>query len=328
MSTLKAINKLVGMFFIAGFLMSCVTVQASGEDEGPVKVLVIGESPTRDYTPRDSPQFRRVVSELQENMFRKGFRVVDAEAIAADLDWWETRRLTKTEALQMAKMANESERARNRVWAVVIFRIGQHYRTLSFTRKVTIQLSGEIYDAVSNEFLGSFDLPSESVSGSVCDTGQYCAGTLVGERARDLASELGSVLARILARLAPPERSYSEKRELNSTYTVTMRHLSTDDAMSIMEVMAEEFPGYRSHQLIRRGASLRRYEYVTNASSSKVEKWLTLLLKDMGLTPDREIELRVRDGEISIEKIYLSTKTTLPRVKSVQSWSQRPSIER
>ena len=95
----------------------------------------------------------------------------------------------------------------------------------------------------------------------------------------------------------------AEERTLEALYTVTLRHLSVEDAMAIQTVMTEEFPGYRSHMLIRRGSALRRYEYATSAGAAELERWLTLLLIDMGLDPEGAVALSVRNGDIRIERV-------------------------
>jgi hypothetical protein len=73
--------------------------------------------------------------------------------------------------------------------------------------------------------------------------------------------------------------------------------------MAILDVMTDEFPGYRSHALIRRGTALRRYEYVTTTDPATLERWLTLLLVDMGLDPAATVALSVRPGTILIERV-------------------------
>ena len=54
-------------------------------------------------------------------------------------------------------------------------------------------------------------------------------------------------------------------------------------------VMAEEFPGYKTHTLISQEPAVRRYSYITSAKPGKMEEWLTILLKDMNFDPDKEV---------------------------------------
>lgn len=310
LSAMAARGALIGM--IAGVLISCSAAPGLGHaddggdagDGGPVTILVLGEDDHPSLLPRHDPAFRRVVAELQELMDRRGFRVVDEAAIAADLGWDRRGDMDRTEVLEFAKLANASERARNRVRAAIVFRIEATIRDLAYTSRIDLALSGELYDVTTNRYLGGFDLPTETVSTPGRCYGAACASGVVGDRARLLAGELGSVLARKLAHLADPDESrVASAARLEGVYTVTLRHLATEDAMAILAVMADEFPGYRSHALIRSGTETRRYEYVTTASAAKLERWLTLLLLDMGLDPGGEVAMRVRDGHILIDRV-------------------------
>lgn len=312
------VSRMLVLVLAGGALISCASAATRGVaqevervqkvgralETGPVKVLVLGEDGHPNYVPRTDPAFRRVVSELQDALDRRGFRVVDEEAVAAELGWdlWSYR--DKVDVLEAAKLANAADRASSRVRAALLFRIESRYRDLRYATRIDLHLSGEIFDAGSNRFLGSFDLPTETVTTPGRCFTAACASDAVGTRARDLATELGAVLARKLAALAPPEATVTAGvRALEAVYTVTLRHLSTEDALSVIGVMTDGFPGFRSYDLLRSGATLRRYEYVTTASAREIEHWLTLLLTDMGLDPQQEIVLAVREGDIRIERV-------------------------
>lgn len=300
----------------ACLLISCASAATYGQAEerpyataeGPIPVLVLGEDRDVDTLPRHDPAFRRVVAELQSAMARRGFRVVDEDAVAAGLGWTRAEGRDRLDLLEVARLANASERASDRVRAAVLFRIEGSVRDLAYTTRVELHLSGEIVDAASNRFLGAFDLPAETVSTAGRCVAYACASQAVAARAQDLATELGAVLAARLAHLAPPERAGPvaagpATATLEGVYTVTLRHMAAEDAMAILDVMTDEFPGYRSHALIRRGTALRRYEYVTTADPATLERWLTLLLVDMGLDPAATVALSVRPGTILIERV-------------------------
>lgn len=301
-----ALAFLGGLLICSAFAATRGQAQEAGRSQpiGPVTVLVLGEDGHEALVPRTDPAFRRVVSELQDALDRRGFRVVDEEAIAAGLGWAARPYRDKVDVLEAAKMADAAERASMRVRAALLFRIEASYRDLRYATRIDFHLSGELYDIRSNRFLGAFDLPTESVTAPGRCVTAACASDAVGTRARDLATELGAVLARRLAFLAPPEEAATAgARALESVYTVTLRNLSTEDVLSIIGVMSDGFPGFRSSDLLRSGTALRRYEYVTTASPREIERWLTLLLVDMGLDPEQETVLRVRAGEVRIERV-------------------------
>lgn len=319
---ISMVSRAVALMVASSTLISCASAatrsqaqdvgqaQAVGRalETGPVKVLVLGEDGHEGLVLRTDPGFRRVVSELQDALDRRGFRVVDEEAIAADLGWDARPYRDKVDVLEAAKLANAAERASSQVRAAIVFRIESRYRDLRYATRIDLHLSGEVYDARSNRFLGSFDLPTEAVTTPGRCFTAVCASDAVGTRARDLATELGAVLARKLAALAPPDATVTAGvRALDSVYTVTFRHLSTEDSLSIIGVMTDGFPGFRSYDLLRSGTALRRYEYVTTASAREIEHWLTLLLTDMGLDPQHAVVLGVRAGEIRIERVLPAT---------------------
>jgi hypothetical protein len=271
---------------------------------GPVTVLVLGEDGREALVPRTDPAFRRVVAELQDALERRGFRVLDEDSVAADLGWAAPSGRDKRDVLEAAKLADAAGRATTRVQAVVLFRIESSYRDLRYATRIDLHLSGEVFDTRSNRFLGAFDLPTETwtIPGR-CLTAT-CASDAIGTRARDLATELGAALAQRLAALTPPGWDMNAgARALESVYTVTLRHFSEAEALSIIGVMTDGFPGFRGHDLLRSGAALRRYEYVTTARAGEIERWLTLLLTDMALDPQDATALSIRAGDIRIERI-------------------------
>jgi hypothetical protein len=310
--TLSTLRRIMLAGAACTMLISCAAIPSNGfaQSRRTIRVAVLGEDGLDTQISRNSTAFHRVVSELQEAMHRRGFEVVDEDMIAADLGWQWNGYRDKRDLMEAAKLANSSETARNRIRAVAVFSIEGLQRNLSFSTKYEILVRGQIYDTQANRFLGSFELPTETTSGPPGCSNMTCASLIVGGRARDIATSLGSVLFRKLARLADRTANGDddERSGLNSRYTLSLCHFSSAQALQIVSVMAEEFPGYEDHELLRRTADLRKYSYVTTAPSHKIEHWLSLLLLDMGLDLDEEIELVVRDGSIGIEKIYETGK--------------------
>ena len=90
---------------------------------------------------------------------------------------------------------------------------------------------------------------------------------------------------------------------LVTPYTVTLRYFAASEARNIIDVMAREFPGYRSHTLMSSDTATRRYSYMTSAQPHKMEEWLTILLGDMNLNPDRDVSITIQGAEITMEKL-------------------------
>ena len=82
-----------------------------------------------------------------------------------------------------------------------------------------------------------------------------------------------------------------------------MRYFNNQEALTLVGVMAEEFPGYNGHDLIDKSAAVRRYEYHTTAKASKLEEWLYILLTDMGFNAEREVLVQVDGTNIKVDKL-------------------------
>ena len=96
-------------------------------------------------------------------------------------------------------------------------------------------------------------------------------------------------------------------------YIVILRYFGERDSYAVMRVMANEFPGYRSHRLIKATENSQRYEYRTTAKAFKLEEWLGILLRDMGFDVEREVAIRVQGSEILVDQRAPRTVAPLPK---------------
>ena len=94
---------------------------------------------------------------------------------------------------------------------------------------------------------------------------------------------------------------------METPYTVTLRYFDRREALTIIGVMADEFPGYNTHTLLTADQATRKYSYITSAKPHKLEEWLAILLEDMNFNPDKEIRIAIDGADITVEKI-VSTK--------------------
>ncbi len=281
-----------------------------------IPVLVMGEDSDPTSVKRSSDIYKRVLAGLKESMSRYGFRMLDEEFMAVDLGWKITERRPKTELIEAAKLANSAARANTRSRAMVLFRIHATIKNLSFSNKVTTRIDGEIYDTVSNNFLGAFELDPQAYP-APADCNSLCISEVVGSKARNIAEDLGNVLAKKLDYLHSNGSSGSSnvsggsngsvpsyaESNIPTAYTFNMKYFDTREALAIIGVMADEFPGYKSHDLLSKGSVNRAYEYVSIAKATKLEEWLAILLIDMGFDIDRVIEIQIQGNTINIIKL-------------------------
>ena len=287
-----------------------------------IPVLVMSEDEDPTTVKRSSDIFKRVIAELRGAMQRHGFRMIDEESVAVDLGWKVRDRRAKTELIETVKLMGKSRNASHQVRAWVLFRIHAQAKQLDFSTKVQTRIDGEIYDAASNQFLDTFEMPRETYPAPAdCLESALCITEVVGDRAREIAAGLGEVLALKLERYSPPKvgddrragpdvpvtadrrSGGADGHGLLTPYTLTLRYFDNREAITVVGVMADEFPGYSSHELLSKSAAIRRYSYVTTAKAAKIEEWLYVLLNDMGFDPEKETLVQVQGTDIRVDKL-------------------------
>ena len=298
-----------------------------------VPVLVAAEDENKNSVKRSSEIFKRVIGALQEGMYRTGFRVVDEESVSVDLGWKIKDRRAKSEMIEIAKDMNKSGKATHQVRALFLFRVFAvaEPRGNGSRSRVRVRINGEVYDIVGNNKVGDFEIAQRQFPAPAdClkpEQRGLCITEVVGERARELAADLGVVMATKLEHLRKASvgggqvgggsgsgqavtgdargtrRGSGSGHGIQTPYTVTLRYFDRREALTIIGVMADEFPGYNTHTLLTADQATRKYSYITSAKPHKLEEWLTILLGDMNFNPDKEVRIAINGANITVEKI-------------------------
>jgi hypothetical protein len=317
MSSIISISKkyLITVAAIIGILTVVGNGQsAQAQTNSNIRVMVMGEDSDRNTVPRTSDVFKRVLAELKESMHRKGFRLVDEEFVAAELGWRITERRPKIELVQAMKLANNSGKAHLSSRAMMLFRIHTNNKKLDFANRVEVRIDGELYDGLTNEFKGAFEIPRSAYS-APDDCNSRCISEVVGDHAREIAISLGDVMAVKLAYISPSLQNGSvggSSTGRETTYTIKFKRFNTTEVMEIMHVMSNEFPGYKSHELLKKAPSVSSYEYLTTAKVTKLDKWMNILLMDLGLTPDTVVVSQIRGTVLTLDKISSPPRRQAP----------------
>ena len=320
--------RLLGLAAVASFATACAAYPpiagAQGNVGTNIPVLVMGEDEDPTTVKRSSDIFKRVIAELQGAMQRYGFRMIDEESVAADLGWQISDRRPKRQLIETIKDMGTSDQASHQVRAWVLFRIHAQAKQLDHAVRVMTRIDGEIYDAASNQLIDVFEMPRERYPAPHdCLESNICISEVVGDRAREIAGGLGDVLARKLERYSPPRQSDGRRGStvtggstgtggsthvgdghgMMTPYTLTLRYFEDREALTILRVMTEEFPGYESVELMKKTPTVRRYSYLTTAKATKLEEWLYILLRDMGFDATREFLVQVQGTDIIVDKL-------------------------
>ena len=305
--------------FIAPVVLAALVVSASAapaQTRFPdVPVLVVGEDGDPQSVRRSHEIFQRVVAELKGVMSRAGFRVIDETAVSVDLGWEIRDRRPKKDLIDLAKLMNRSGDATHGVRALVPFSIRVDAKPLHTLTRIQTRMKGDIYDLTSNQFIDTFETEKSYSAPPGCLDERGCISRFVGGRAVEAATTLGDVLAKKLARYRSASAGVgktpgsvataakSSGHGMETPYTVTFRYFDRRAAVTIVAVMADEFPGYKSHRLIRSDQGVRKYAYITTAKPGKLEEWLAILLADMNFNPDKEIRIAIDGADIIVEKL-------------------------
>ena len=114
----------------------------------------------------------------------------------------------------------------------------------------------------------------------------------------------------VLTACASPPPTYT-RCGLQTSFTVTLKRFDTSEARQLLNTMSGEFPCYTSHDLLPgRTSAIRKYEYVSKATAGKIEEWLSNALMDMGLNPDKDVEIIFNGNEFILDKIVSRPRRT------------------
>lgn len=302
-------GRLLAVFGLAGLLAACAGQPGEFHGRQKTPVVVMAEDSNPNTLPRSSNVYKRVSAGLKGGMARHGYIIRDEDFVAAKMGWTFQDRQSKSDLIEAAKLMNNSGSAGTRARALVLYRVNTSHSDAGYGTVVRARLDGEIYDIRGNRFLDAFELPMEKFS-APADCNEACLSEVIGRKARAMANDLGAILAKKLNRYASVDTIRRDKPNDNQPdfgntdgFRVTLAGFNTEEALEIMRIMANEFPGYHSHDLIRRDRRLRVYEYETRATRAKLEKWMNILLIDMGFDVDREVKIYVYGEEISIERV-------------------------
>ncbi len=285
--------------------------QALAQSGAGIPVIVMGEDSDPKSVRRDSDIFRRVVSSIQEQMSRYNFYVIDEEMLAARLGWAITVRRPKVELMQVAMLARDADDPSLHARAMAVFKIRAGIQNLGFANKAQVRITGDIFDVASNRFLGSWEAPRMEFP-APANCSDFCIEEVVGDKARDVAAQVGDVLRKKLAYLTDGAAGAAQgagvansgQGGLVNTYQVVFQNFSTVELLQITDVMETEFPQFQSARAPQGDTTKATYAYLSKAPANKLFKWMNILLMDMGLNPDSQVKIVMDDRKITLDKIF------------------------
>ena len=175
------------------------------------------------------------------------------------------------------------------------------FLNLSFLKisenKFFLNLKAEIYNVNLEKFITSWSTPSKEINfTNECDN--VCKNLEVTRKLILMASQLGENVSKILS------LNYQQKENKNfiQQYNLIISGLNNNEALSLTDIMINEFPGFVKLINKEQYGSNYKYKYFSSANNLKIKKWLIIALNQLNLSEGKDIEINVNSNLISINK--------------------------
>ena len=175
------------------------------------------------------------------------------------------------------------------------------FLNLSFLKvsqnKFFLNLKAEIYNVKLENFITSWSTPTKEINfTNECDN--VCKNLEVTRKLVLMASQLGENVSKILS------LNYQQKENKNfiQKYNLIISGLNNNEALSLTDIMINEFPGFVKLINKEQYGSNYKYKYFSSANNLKIKKWLIIALNQLNLSEGKDIEINVNSNLISINK--------------------------
>ena len=175
------------------------------------------------------------------------------------------------------------------------------FLNLSFLKisenKFFLNLKAEIYNVKLEKFITSWSTPTKEINfTNECDN--VCKNLEVTRKLVLMASQLGENVSKILS------LNYQQKENKNFIhhYNLIISGLNNNEALSLTDIMINEFPGFVKLINKEQYGSNYKYKYFSSANNLKIKKWLIIALNQLNLSEGKDIEINVNSNLISINK--------------------------
>lgn len=201
---MKYLSRLFILSAIMISIIGCSTVAEKQSRRG-IPIVVMAEDSDPNSVKRSSDIFRSLITELQGQMQRYDYYVIQEEFMGGKTERLVRDRRPKTELVQFMDLASKSWDATLSPRAMVLVKIRAAVKSMGFASMGQIRLNGSIYDVKSKAYLGEWELPvREFPVPRRCDA--VCISEIVEGEARSIATILSDTLNKRLAYLSSEER--------------------------------------------------------------------------------------------------------------------------
>ena len=289
-------NKLSTIALASFVLAACAGMPYEVVSAEKPNILIMGEDFDLDSVPRKDRVFKRVLNAVSNQLSDEGFDVFDETAVTLD-DFAQGRsRRTDAEIIDIARSVKSPP-----IDVSVIFSVYGTYKKLSYTAKIKTRIEGRLLNVRTGQRLGNFevDVPeAENVSRS-CN--RDCILEKVGKQSKELAQDLGAILAIKLAHIV--DNDDKSANNFPTGYALVFSGFKGDE-IDVIEEYFTTFSGYRHHRPVKSSMRTAEYWYETNSKSARLNRNLRKMLDHI----DVKGRVTFAGNEFRVEKITLRSK--------------------
>ncbi len=270
------------------------------------RVVITGDDSDSNSVYRNSEVFKRVISQLQDSLGRGGYFVIDEDMLAVKLGFQFNSGRSKAELVETLMVANETQDATVQSRLAVIFAIFPQVKELSFTKKLEVRIRGDIYDLKTFRPLANFEYKPKKAyvipkDYNQCDN--LCIEEILGEKAREVARELGDVLVKKLGiavkKIEGGSASGASDQELATTYNLVVVRFKTAQAIGFKRALSEN-SGIKSLKTLSVETSQRIMALETSSDIGLIEEYIYEAAMTAGIDINN-IRIEVSGTDIEVE---------------------------
>jgi hypothetical protein len=263
-------------------------------------ILIIGEDAAGDSVPSDSRIFKRVLDALINQMHDRGFDVYDQAILTLSNKNSAKIRRTDSELIEIARASK-----RPPIDIVVIFQIYASTQNLTSRTRINTLLMGRLLNVKTGKHLGSFEVDSGKSFNGPVECKQECILTVVGDKSRLLANDLGAVLAEKLLWMNNGDEisDHNDSNSMTTEYALIFDGFNAKEYMVIEEYLVI-FSGYAHHRPIEIRHTRSEIWYQSTIGTAKLDRNLNKMLTEL----DMQSVINFEGNTFTVKRITFRNK--------------------
>ena len=128
-----------------------------------------------------------------------------------------------------------------------------------------------------------------------CDAA--CAQILGSRAARQIAETLAMRIGKLIS---SPSGAMADAGDPVNKVQIDLVNFNQAQRTQFIDLMVNEFPGFLKIVNMRQAGPHTRFSYYSEASNIKLQKWIGISLRDIGINPEAGADVLVKPGTIQI----------------------------